>query len=133
MKVKKKKRERRKKSNKGASMENSGTKRQNIVFPFFSRATMARRGASSVFRKNTPPPAATPARGMSICIFSTPVLPLRLPPSSARRVISCFPMANAGLANFETKTSAESKTKLVLRLFVVAKQGRCKTTIKTLV
>lgn len=42
-------------------------------------------------------------------------------------------MANTGLANFETKTSAESKTEFVLRLFAVTKQDKCKTTIKTII
>lgn len=103
-----------------------GAKRQNIVFPFFSRATMARRGASGVFRKNTPPPLRLlPAACRSV--FFPPFCSV-----SATIVISCSYGERARFANFETKTPAESKTKLVLCLFAVAKQGRCKTTIKTI-
>lgn len=42
-----------------------GTKRQNIVFPFFSGTTMARQGGDGVFRKNT----SAPAHGCRCCIF----------------------------------------------------------------
>lgn len=89
---------------------------------------MARRGASSVFRKNTPPPTATPARGMSICIFSTPDLPL--PPTV---VISCSLWQTQGLQISKRKHRPKVKPNLFCAFFAIAKQGRCKTTIKTLV
>lgn len=87
---------------------------------------MARRGASDVFRKNTPAPHGHPRpRRVDLYFFSTP----RRPSLSSSLYLA--PMVYAGLANFEMKTPAESKTKLVLRLFAVTKQGKCKTTIKT--
>lgn len=77
-----------------------GTKRQNIVFPFFSGTTMARQGGDGVFRKNT----SAPAHGCRCCIFF-PRVPLFF--------IAFFSLRKARAAdwlrNFETKTLIRSE------------------------
>jgi len=108
-------------------MENSG-RNGKILFFHSSRGRRWRDEVRAVFSEKIhhpqlpPPPAA--CRSVFFPPLSSPSPPLRY---------ILLPVANAGLANFKTKTSVESKTKLVLRFFAVAKQGRCKTTIKTLV
>lgn len=77
-----------------------GTKRQNIVFPFFSGTTMARQGGDGVFRKNT----SAPAHGCRCCIFF-PRVPLFF--------IAFFSLRKTRVAdwlrNFETKTLIRSE------------------------
>lgn len=124
MKGKKKKE---KKSNKGASTENSG-RNGKILFFHSSRGRRWRDEVRAVFSEKIHHPRRHPRQRRVDLYFFHPC-----PPTPSHRRYILLPMANAGLANFETKTSAESKTKLVLRLFAIAKQGRCKTTIKTLV
>lgn len=117
-----------KKSNKGASTENSG-RNGKILFFHSSRGRRWRDEVRAVFsEKIHHPPYCHPRPRHVDLYFFHPCPPL---PTHRRYIL--LPMANAGLANFETKTLAESKTKLVLCLFAIAKQGRCKTTIKTLV
>ena len=71
-------------------------KRQNIVFPFFSRTTMARQGGDGVFRKNTTAPFA---RGRRSCIFSPrPPLPSCSFSRCEKEGSGCLP------ENFHTKT-----------------------------
>lgn len=76
---------------------------------------MVRRGATGVFRKNTLPVRSHPRpRYVDLYFFHTHIL-LFLHHSV---VISCSAArVNVGLANFEIKTRAESKIKLVLWLF----------------
>lgn len=127
MKGKKKKRKD-KKSNKGASTENSG-RNGKILFFHSSRGRRRRDEVRAVFSEKIHHPRQPPPPAACRSVFFPPLYS----PFPIHRRYILLPMANAGLANFETKTSAESKTKLVLRLFAIAKQGRCKTTIKTLV
>ena len=77
-------------------------KRQNIVFPFFSRTTMARQGGDGVFRKNTPAPFA---RGRRSCIFS----PRPLLPSCSFSRCERERERSGCLQNFRTKTTLGSK------------------------
>jgi len=108
-----------------------GAKRQNIVFPFFSQANDGETRCERCFQKKytRPYPPAAPARGVSMCIFSPslpPSLPSSLSPSpllDAVALVSLLGWRMPELANFETKTAAESKTKLVMCLL----HGRCKT------
>lgn len=72
-------------------VENS--KRQNIVFPFFSWATTAGQGGRGVLKKNTP----TLARGCRSCIFSPAI-------SFSSYLFLIAEKRPVVLANFETKT-----------------------------
>lgn len=108
-----------KKGNKGEQTRRTRGETAKYCFSILLAGDDGETRCQQCFQKKYTTPAAAaaaPARGMTICIFSTP---FSFP---AVIVISFAPMANAGLANFETKTSAESKTKFVLCLFCDYKQ-----------